>query len=106
MRIYIRPAKKQLNFDLDGAVYKCRQLGFGGLTYFGAYHITIAENHQCGYPADAIFLWSRLVLVHVHLRHDEFAIVFLGKLFKYRGDCPAGATPFGPVIDHYRCIGI
>ena len=46
------------------------------------------------------------VLVHVHLDDLDLVAIFGGQFFQRRTDLAAGATPFGPEIDHNRGGGL
>src|SRR5690606_21693169 len=91
---------------LDVAVNEGGQLRFGKGAHFGRLDIATLEQHQRRNAANAILGGRFLVIVDVELGDLELAGVILGDVVQDRGDHLAGATPFGPVIDQHRGLGL
>src|SRR5690349_5802453 len=92
--------------DLDVAVNKCGELGFGQGADLGRFDGAVLEKHERGDAADAVLRRRGLVFVDVELGHLEAAGVFLRHLIENRGDHLARAAPFGPIVHQHRSGGL
>lgn len=93
--------RRHIKRNLDHAVNKCRQLGFGQGADLGAGHIAVIEDHQGRDAADAILGGSVRIRIDVHLADLQLAVVLISQLCEDRRNHLARATPFGPEVYQY-----
>src|SRR6266850_4748423 len=105
-RLTYRPPYARRIESLNVAVKKRGQLRLGQGPDLLRLHVAILEQHQRGYPADAVFLRNLLILVYVDLRHLELPRVFLRHFVEHGCDRLAGAAPFRPIVHQDRDIGL
>ena len=79
-------------------VYKGRQLGLGQGTDLGRGELAALEQHQGRDAANAELGGNVTVLVHVHLRNLQAAVVIFGDFIQDGRNHLARATPLGPVV--------
>src|SRR5918912_1204468 len=91
---------------LNIAVKKSGELRLGQSADAGRLDVAVLEEHQRGDASNAKFGRRVLVLVDVDLRDLQTPLVFLRYFVEDRRDRLARATPFGPVIDQDRSLGI
>ena len=84
-------------------VDECRQLCFAHGADLGGSQLAILEDHERRDAANTEFGRNFPVFVDIHLGDLQFALVGAGHFIENGRNHLAGAAPFGPVVDQYRC---
>ena len=83
-----------------------RDFRFRGSAYEFVDKFPVLEEKESRDVADAESHRYLLAFVNIAFGDDCLALVFPGKFFHHRGDCPARTAPCGPEVYHHRFVSI